>query len=196
MRYISIVIGWISCLLVSACATRIPEEPTGNRGTYEPPTSPTIVIENLRNAVIEKNMQNFMLCLADPSRSSFAYRFEPSAEAGARYQAVFLNWSVTKERQAFLSMASKLAVDQQPQLSFANSQVAFSSPDSLVWVAEYSLTAQLVLTSLPSTLSGTIALTICPEQSGLWSIARWSDARRPSDTTEATWSLLKGQLSN
>jgi len=178
------------------CATRTPEEPSGNRGTYEPPTSPSIVIENLRNAVIEKNMQNFMLCLADPSRSPFSYTFEPSAEAGARYQAVFMNWSVTKERQAFLSMTSRLAADQQPQLLFSNSQVAFSSPDSLVWVAEYVLTAQLGLTSLPSTLSGIIALTICPEQSGLWSIARWSDARRPSDTTEATWSLLRGQLSN
>jgi len=186
----------IALMLLASCATRTPEEPTGNRGTYEPPTSPGIVIENLRNAVIEKNMQNFMLCLADPSRSSFAYRFEPSAEAGARYQAVFMNWAVTKERQAFLSMTARLAADQQPQLLFANSQVAFSSPDSLVWVAEYTLTAQLGLTSLPSTLSGTIALTICPEQSGLWSIVRWSDARRPSDTTEATWSLLKGQLSN
>lgn len=178
------------------CATRTPEEPSGNRGTYEPPTSPNIVIENLRNAVIEKNMQNFMLCLADPSRSPFSYTYEPSAEAGARYQAVFMNWSVTKERQAFLSMTSRLAADQQPQLLFSNSQVAFSSPDSLVWVADYVLTAQLGLTSLPSTLSGIIALTICPEQSGLWSIARWSDARRPSDTTEATWSLLRGQLSN
>ena len=178
------------------CATRTPEEPSGNRGTYEPPTSPNIVIENLRNAVIEKNMQNFMLCLADPSRSPFSYTYEPSAEAGARYQAVFMNWSVTKERQAFLSMTSRIAADQQPQLLFSNSQVAFSSPDSLVWVAEYVLTAQLGLTSLPSTLSGIIALTICPEQSGLWSIARWSDARRPSDTTEATWSLLRGQLSN
>jgi hypothetical protein len=183
-------------LVLWGCATRTPEEPSGNRGTYEPPTSPSIVIENLRNAVTEKNMQNFMLCLADPSRSSFSYTYEPSAEAGARYQAVFMNWSVTKERQAFLSMTSRLATDQQPQLVFSNSQVAFSSPDSLVWVAEYVLTAQLGLTSLPSTLSGTIALTICPEQSGLWSIARWSDARRPSDTTEATWSLLKGQLSN
>lgn len=182
--------------LIGGCATRTPEEPSGDRGTYEPPTSPLIVVDNLRNAVIEKNTQNFTLCLADPSRSSAAYAFEPSAEVGARYQAVFASWSVDRERQSFLSMISRLPVDQRPTLVFANTQVAFSSPDSLVWVSDYELTVRLNITALPSLLTGTMALTVTPEKSGLWSISRWRDAKRPGDTVESTWSLLKGQLSN
>ncbi len=189
-----LLLGWT--LLVGGCATRTPEEPSGDRGTYEPPTSPLIVIDNLRNAVIEKNTQNFMLCLADPTRSSVPYGFEPSAEVGARYQAVFSSWSIDKERQAFLSMTSRLALDQRPSLIFSNTQVAFSSPDSLVWVSDYELRAQLNISTLPSLLTGTMALTITPERSGLWSISRWRDAKRPGDTVESTWSLLKGQLSN
>lgn len=186
----------IIAILLTSCATRTPEEPTGNRGTYEPPTSPSIVIENFQYAVIEKNTQNFMLCLADQSRSRYPYVFEPSAEAGARFQAVFASWSVTKEQQAFLSMIARLPTDQNLGLEFDNSNIAFASPDSTVWVSDYTLTAQLGIASLPTVLNGTMVLSITPEVSGLWSISRWSDAKRPTDTVESTWSLLKAQLSN
>ena len=186
----------IISLFIVACGTRTPEEPTGNRGTYEPPTSAAIVISNFRSAVIEKNTQNFMLCLADPTRSRYPYLFEPSAEVGARFQAVFASWMINKEQQAFLSMISRLTIDQGLGLEFENSQNSFSSPDSTVWVSDYILTAPLGIANIPSTLNGTIVLTITPEVSGTWSISRWSDARRPTDTTESTWSLLKAQLSN
>ena len=186
----------IAVLVVSSCATRTPEEPTGNRGTYEPPTSPQIVIENFRNAVIEKNTQNFMLCLADPTRSRATYVFEPSAEVGARFQAIFQSWSLHRERQAFLSLIARLPTDVSLGLEFTNGSVAFSSPDSLVWVGEYRLSTKLDLAGVPNVLTGTMVLSIQPEASGLWSIARWGDAKRAADTLESTWSILKAQLSN
>ncbi len=182
--------------VICGCATRTPEEPTGNRGTYEPPTSPQIVIENFRYAVIEKNMQNFMLCLADPSRSRVPFIFEPSAEAGARFQAIFQSWSLDKERQAFLSVIARLPTDVTLGLEFSNGSVAFSSPDSLVWVGDYRLSTKLDLAGVPNVLTGTMVLSIRPEVSGLWSITRWRDARRTGDTLESTWSVLKAQLSN
>ena len=186
----------IAVLVVSSCATRTPEEPTGNRGTYEPPTSPQIVIENFRNAVIEKNTQNFMLCLADPTRSRATYVFEPSAEVGARFQAIFQSWSLNRERQAFISLIARLPTDVSLGLEFTNGSVAFSSPDSLVWVGEYRLSTKLDLAGVPNVLTGTMVLSIQPEASGLWSIARWGDAKRTADTLESTWSILKAQLSN
>lgn len=186
----------LSVLVLASCTTRTPEEPTGNRGTYEPPTSPQIVIENFRNAVIEKNTQNFMLCLADPSRSRVPYVFEPSAEAGARFQAIFQSWSITKEQQAFLSIIARLPTDVGLGLEFTNANIAFSSPDSLVWVGDYRLSTKLDLAGVPNVLTGTMVFSIRPETSGLWSITRWSDARRTGDTLESTWSILKAQLSN
>jgi hypothetical protein len=154
------------------------------------------VIENFRNAVIEKNTQNFMLCLADPSRSRFSYVIEPSAEVGARFQSIFQSWSITKEQQAFLSIIARLPTDVSLGLEFTSGTVAFSSPDSLVWVGDYRLSTKLDLAGVPNVLTGTMVLSIRPESSGLWSITRWSDAKRAADTLESTWSILKAQLSN
>lgn len=180
-----------------SCATRTPEDPIGSRGTFTPPTSPSIVIENFRAAVSEKNTENFMLCLSDvTSRSKYPYIFEPSAEARARYLSLFNTWSVQKERQAFLSMISRLDAGERPSLTFINSNVSFSSPDSTVYVTDYELVVDHGITTIPTTLVGTMVLAITPEPSGQWSISRWTDAKRPTDTVESTWSLLKAQLTN
>jgi hypothetical protein len=155
------------------------------------------VIENFRAAVSEKNTENFMLCLSDvTSRSKYPYSFEPSAEARARYQSLFASWAVQKERQAFLSMISRLDADERPTLTLVNSNVSFSSPDSTVYVTDYELVVDHGITTIPTTLVGTMVLAITPEPSGQWSISRWTDAKRPTDTVESTWSLLKAQLTN
>ena len=184
-------------LTLTACTTRTPEEPSGNRGTFVPPTSPSIVLDNLRNAVAEKNTENYMLCLADQdSRSSYLYLFEPSAEARARFQTLFELWSLQKERQSFLSMISRLTPEQRPLLNMSNIDVNFTSPDSTVYVTDYELIVDHGIITIPTTLRGTMVLAITPEPSGQWSISRWTDAKRTSDTTESTWSLLKAELSN
>ncbi len=184
-------------LVVGGCATRTPEDPTGSRGTFQPPTSPSIVLENLVAAVGEKNTENYMLCLADPmTRSQYPFEFEPSAEARARFQSLFDEWTTSKERQSFLSMISRLNVDQRPQLFLLNTDVNFSSPDSTVYTSDYELNVDHGITSIPTTLTGTLVFVVTPEQSGQWSISRWTDAKRSSDTVESTWSLLKAQLTN
>ncbi len=184
-------------LMAVSCHTRTPEDPTGSRSSFTPPTSPDIVLDNFRNAVIEKNTENFMLCLADPtSRSRYPYSFEPSAEVRARFATLFTRWSLQSERQAFLSMLARLTQDDRPSLEFTNASVAFSSPDSTVYVTDYTLRVNHGLSSLPTTLNGTMALTITPETTGQWSISSWRDAKRTSDTVESTWSLIKAQLSN
>jgi hypothetical protein len=187
----------LSLFCLFSCSTRTPEDPIGSRGTFVPPTSPSIVIENFRAAVSEKNTENYMLCLSDPTtRSRYVYAFEPSAEARARFQSLFGTWSLLKERQSFVSMISRLSADVRPTLTFINSNFSFSSPDSSIFVTDYELVVEHGLTSIPTTLAGTMVLAITPEPSGLWSISRWTDAKRPTDSVEVTWSLLKAQLTN
>ena len=187
------MLSWLAC----SCTTRTPQEPTGSRGTYSPPTTPGTVLENFRNAITEKNTENLMLTLADVnSRSRYAYVFEPSAEAMARYQSLFSTWSVDKERQSFLSLLARLPTDQFPQLSLPSVTINYSSPDSTVYVANYELRVNHNMVTVPTLLTGTMVLTITPESSGLWSISRWRDARLPSDTVESTWSVLKAALTN
>ncbi len=190
-------IGLFATLILCGCQTRTPEDPTAARGSFTPPTSASVVIDNFRNAVIEKNTENFMLCLADaPSRSNYPYVFEPSSEVGSRFSTLFNSWSTQKERQAFLSFVSRLASEERPILEYLSSNVAFTSPDSIVFVSDYTLTAPIIVTGIPTTLTGTMIFTITPEPSGLWSISRWSDSKRAADTSESTWSVLKAQLSN
>lgn len=189
-------IAALSCLLIG-CSTRTPEEPSGGRSSFLPPTAPSIVIENFLNAIAEKNTENFLLCLSDVStRSRYPYVFEPSAEVGARFGSLFDRWSTQAERQAFLSLISRLPNERAPVLTLTSTNIAFSSPDSTVYVADYLLQAEHGITSIPTSLTGTLVLTITPETSGQWSISTWRDARRSTDSTEATWSLLKAQLSN
>jgi len=184
-------------LLAVACGTRTPESPTGTRINFVPPTTPTTVVENFRNAVLDKNTENFVQCLADEqSRSRYPFVFEPSAEVGARFGTLFTRWGPQAERQAFLSLISRLAPEQSPSLELTSFSTAFSSPDSTVFVMDYELRAAHGVTAIPQTLNGTMVLTVTPELSGLWSISSWRDAKRPSDTIEATWSLLKAQFSN
>lgn len=192
-----ILILLLGALVVGGCATRTPEDPTGSRGTFQPPTSPSIVLENFVAAVSEKNTENYMLCLADQTtRSRLPFVFEPSAEARARFVTLFTEWSTAKERQSFLSMISRLNVDQRPQLYLLNTDVNFSSPDSTVYTSDYELIVDHGITSIPTTLTGTLVFVVTPETSGQWSISRWTDAKRSSDTVESTWSLLKAQLTN
>ncbi|MCO6466888.1 MAG: hypothetical protein J5I53_09760 [Bradyrhizobiaceae bacterium] len=193
----SVIVTLLLSSVLPSCITRTPEEPTGSRGTYSPPTTPGTVLENFRNAVEEKNTENFMLTLADGnSRSKYPYVFEPSAEVMGRYQSLFAGWNTNNERQAFLSMIARLATDQRPRLTFIDVAVNYSSPDSTVYVTNYELQVQHNLSTVPTLLKGSMVLTVTPETSGLWSISRWRDARLPSDSIESTWSLLKASLTN
>jgi len=191
----AVITGFVVSGFVVGCSTRSPEDPTSARGTFAPPTSPGIVVDNFRNAVSEKNTENFMLCLADrTSRSSYDYRFEPSAEVRARFASLFDSWTLQSERQNFLSFIARLAPEQRPILELTNTNIAFSSPDSVVFVSDYALTSAIAIAGVPGTLTGTLIFTITPEPSGLWSISRWSDSRRAADTVETTWSVLKAAL--
>ncbi len=183
-------------MLVGGCSTRTPETPTSFGGEFIPPVSADIVLDNFIAAVNNVNTENYMLCLADATlRSPQPFRFEPSAEARARYQALYDTWSTDKERQSFLAMRSRIR-DNRPLLSLFNRTETFSSPDLKIFSMDYELIVDHDLSLVPRTLTGTMVLELQREDSGQWSIARWIDARRAADTVESTWSLLKAQLSN
>lgn len=179
-------------------STREPEPPTGGGQSFVPPTSPALVIENFRTAVKEKNAENFALCLADASRGDRTdYRFEPAAEVAARYAALFAAWNVVNERQAFISLMSKIPADTPPSLTISGGRFDVITQDSAVYLGDYLLTVNHTVAAVPVRAAGSIRLTIAPSPGGQWSIARWSDANpAAADTNTTTWSALKAQFSN
>lgn len=190
------VVALLLSVVLAACSTRTPENPTAFGGEFVPPVTADLVLENFVTAVNNVNTENYMLCLADATtRSPRPFVFEPSAEVRARYQALYDGWSNDKERQGFLAMRSRIR-NNRPLLSLFNRTETFSSPDLKVFSMDYELIVDHDLSAIPRTLSGTMVLEVQRENTGLWSISRWIDARRSADTIESTWSLLKAQLSN
>ena len=95
----SIVVCWL--MLASGCnlfEPRDPEPPSQSSDSFIPPTDPDIVIENLQNAIAQKNSVNYVRCIADPSRTARLFEFFPSPDAGSRYASVFATWTVDQEK--------------------------------------------------------------------------------------------------
>ncbi len=179
-------------------STREPELPTSGGQTFTPPTSPYIVVENLKTAVKEKNAESFIQCLADTSRGDrFAYRFEPAAEIAARYASLFLTWNMVSERQTFISLMSKIPADTPPSLIISNDRFDVITQDSAIYTGDYVLTVNHSISAAKTRGVGIIRLTIAPNNLGQWSIIRWNDgAPIIANPSYATWSELKAQFSN
>lgn len=194
MKYLTCIflIFLIGCGLFE---TRDSESPHSNSSTFVPPTSANIVVENLRNSILDKNPDNYVACLFNNPDSDLEYSFMPSTQASAVYQSIFDNWQVNDERLSFLSMTSNLPTELKPDLIWSNARYEVLLPDSAVYVADYYLNIPHNSESIAKSFSGTMQLTIIPETGGLWSIIRWIDRYKTSDTLE-TWSFAKAQFYN
>jgi hypothetical protein len=200
--------GTSSCALFS---TRTPETPDTRRTSFQPPTSPQLVIANLLNAIREKNAENYLQCMVSETSSGTGsstgasasagrvFVFEPSAEAAARFAAVFVGWNTSRERQAFLAMVARIPSTAAPVVGFSNDRFEVLLPDSAVYVADYLLQPNYLLSGVPSSFQGKVRLSISALQGGFWGISRWSDQATASATasaTSASWSVLKAQFAN
>ncbi len=185
----------LSCSLFE---TRTPEDPSGSTSSFQQPTSELIVISNLQNSVKESNTDNFMRCLADTTQGARRnFHFEPSSEALASYTEQFKVWTLQNERQAFNSMASKVASTTRSELVLSNGRFELRVPDSAVYISDYILRVPHSSASISKIAAGYLRLTIVPNQLNQWSIERWTDAKSGSnDSIPTTWSVLKAQFAN
>ncbi|MBL7998793.1 MAG: hypothetical protein JNL32_09170 [Candidatus Kapabacteria bacterium] len=199
--YTSIIAVALLSFVLSGCnlfSTRTPEPPAGNTTSFLQPTSELIVLQNFQSSISDKSTENFLLCLSDTAQSAKQqFKFEPSAEAGARYADLFARWVLQNERQAFFSMISKLTSGTKPSLELNNGRFDIRVPDSAVYVADYRLSIPHTVSTIPTLATGTLRLTIVPNQFNQWSIQRWVDQRTTAaDSTTASWSTLKAQFVN
>ncbi len=184
---------------ISACdmfSTRNPEEPDRGKSSYVPPTSPSIVVSNFISAIAEKNVENYLLCFADTSKSDkFYFQFKPTADAFSLYSSIFANWSIHSERNYFNKLINNIPADILPQISFKNTRFEVLLPDSAVFVADYELNIKHLINSVKKHFNGRLQFAIYPRDNGLWSIKSWYDYDVNKDTVQS-WSFLKAQLAN
>ncbi len=200
MNYLKFIMCAISLVSVAGCDifnTRNPEEPDTGRSSFQPPTQPSVVVSNLKNAIGEKNIDNYLLCLSGSTVDStnVKFIFQPSVEGNTLFPGIFENWGIDNEKKYFNSLKSKMPADVNPLIVLKNERFGVSQPDSVVVSYEYYIKINFIDNSIGSEYSGTMQLTMIPQKNGLWSIYRWQDIKSQADTADS-WSILKGNMIN
>jgi hypothetical protein len=182
-------------LLLSGCnlfEPRDPEEPDTSRLDFVPPTEPSIVIDNLQNAIDQKSVANYTACFPDAGTGGQAFVFVPSAEASAQYGSALSSWGAAQEQAYFQNLIARSASN-----AFANLQLAQKSQlvtaDSVVYSYDYVFTFEHSETGFPKTARGNLQFALAPDAGNRWSIYRWIDFKTGDDIT---WSMFKGKFSN
>jgi hypothetical protein len=175
-----ITMGLLS-LQCSLFETREPEHPSQSSFHFDPPTQPEIVISNLRYAVEEKNVANYMNCFVDPLSTTRTFRFAPSTDG-----ASLGPWTLADERAYFQNLTTSTGDNGFSQLTLTLRNNPFPI-DTVRYEYGYSLTFMHSKPGVPTTVLGHMELSLGRESNGSWAIYAWADYKDSS----ATWSRLK-----
>jgi hypothetical protein len=182
-------------ILFSGCnifQTRTPEPPQQGRSDFLPPTSPDIVVQNLQNAISDRNVINYIACFSDPTSGGQSFSFMPSPRAASQYRAIFQNWDISSEQSYFNNLISQSSTSSSSALVLSSIQLV-PYTDSAYYSANYTLLWPNKVASNLQQVQGNLQFYLGVNPNGSWSIYRWVDSGT-SDTVK-TWSDLKAQFS-
>ncbi|MBI5403227.1 MAG: hypothetical protein HY959_07480 [Ignavibacteriae bacterium] len=193
LRKINIL--FLLALLYSGCGLfglRDVETPTEPRSTFTPPTTPDIVLSNLTNAIIDKDINNYLQCIVDTATSTKKFVYTADIASQIQYP-VFQNWQLVNERNYFYNLLA-LTGAQSTSLLFASNVITNTYSDSAVYDMEYLLRFDHQKTTVAKTLTGKLRFIMVMNSKNLWAISRWIDFK--SVESDTTWSVLKANFSN
>ncbi len=192
-------------LLLTGCdaifGTREPEEPDENisRSLWQQPTSPGIVLENLKNAFSERNEENYLRSLADSTSSEREFLFIPSKEAAVNNPGAFQGWGLNEERVYINLLFSESSLPEGviSSLEFTSFEEPSIPSDSALFEEIYELELEHTLENVPPKMMGIAKFRMARSDDGNWSIYRWEDLAfsNDNDTLDLpTWSELKARV--
>ncbi|MCS7053684.1 MAG: hypothetical protein NZM09_08110 [Ignavibacterium sp.] len=180
-----IIFSLVSCDLFN---TREPQAPDQGRSNFIPPTEPQIVIQNLKNSFIDKNVQNYLACLVDTIFVNKKFKFLPSSEAASSFAFLVLDWNIADERKYFNSVVSKVPKDFPISLNLNDENYSSLTADTLVYTASYFINVPHS-SSEPKNYAGNVQFNLVRDSRSNWSIYYWKDTR---SSNLPSWSELKG----
>ncbi len=166
-----------------------PDKQTG--GSWQPPTTPEQVLENMEQAVLERNADNYIRCLSDSTQGDRSFRFVPDEETRNVYPGVFDDWDLQEEKRVFREMENSVPTDSILQLVFAEERERVEFTDSARIEVRYTLRAHHTRTEMDREATGRARFTFARNDQRNWVIYRWEDYR---DEERMTWSQLKATL--
>ena len=169
--------------------TREPEEPEVGRSTWIPPRRPEMVLENLRNAILEQNVENYLRCLSDTSNQARRFQFLADPLVASENPGTFETWSKDDERAYFSQIRALTPQDSLHFLALVPVQTT-QFADSALFVQDYTLTVRHTQQEqgVPGQVSGQARFWIGVNDFGDWAIYRWADRALG---VQPTWSVLK-----
>jgi hypothetical protein len=182
-------------LALAACGvleTRTPQPPAQTSSTFVPATSPSIVLDNLINAVRERNTDNYIRCLVDSNFSDKRFSFVPTQQAQSIYAIKFNSWSLSSERGYFENLKSQTPSTATALLFFSSQKFEGVQSDSALFTGAYDLVFQHDQSGVSQEAKGTLQFYLATDRNKLWSIYRWIDLQTGSDFS---WSEMKGRFS-
>ncbi|MBN2411843.1 hypothetical protein JXQ31_09125 [candidate division KSB1 bacterium] len=147
---------------------------------------------NLRNAILEKNISNYMRCLADTSNSSKSYLYIADPAVVNQNPGLFNNWGKENELIYLNQLMLYLPKDSASVFTIISSRED-TYQDSVILIQEYSLKVHFKCEdqNCPRDMQGQAEFRLVRTPEDLWYIHRWRD----NATGDApTWSSLKAKF--
>lgn len=183
---LSLPLLFYSCDLFS---TRDAETPDQGRSNFEPPVQPSIVIQNLKNSLTDKNIQNYISCFVDTIFTKQRFSFSASSEAAAVYQIFLQGWGLNEEQRYISSVFAKVPSEFPVSLTLNQENYSNLSGDSLVYTAAYFLNVPAIGNQNSSNYGGNLQFNMVRDSRSEWVIYFWKDTK---SQTLPSWSELKG----
>ena len=169
------------------------EPPSQGVSRRVPATQPEMVLTNLKSAVAERNLENYMKCFADSVGGGKRFRFVPDPTTQIQNPGVFANWNLESERRYANYLFSQIPKDSTASLVFGlETEQTYVKQDTTVFIRDYTLNVHHTLSGdqYPRKATGRSEFHLCQVQ-GEWVIFYWND-RRSSDQT--CWSDIKASF--
>ena len=177
--------------LASGCGlfeTRSPEDPSQSPSFYVPPTVANLVIDNLRNSIIQQSPDTYIRCFIDSG-----YRYIPSAPGASRFPSAFIGWTKQEEDNYFRNLVSHKAAPFFSNL-FTDEVVFEPQGDSTIYSSRYTYSFDHDDASFPNTSRGRLRMVLRRTADGTWAIAEWRDDEEID--TVFTWTDFRGKFRN
>jgi hypothetical protein len=181
-------IFFISC--TNPFSTRSAEKPQADKNTdiFDQPTRSEVVLSNLRYALNEKNLSNYMSCFIDTSFSqSFTFCFKPDESIPSER---FQGWSIQDEENYLRNVfnnAQNISFEflDKENITFTPISTAIDSVQTSPFAYELKVEFKE-----PVTYSGIARMKLIKNSNSLWAIYYWEDTRNAENYSN-TWSVLK-----
>jgi len=182
---------------ISGCnifQTRTPQPPQQSKSNFIPPKTYDIVVQNLKYAIAEKNLVNYLYCLSDTNFGARKFSFVPALDIYVHYQQIFIDWDKNNsERNYFNNLIALSSSTSSPVLTLSSENYVLLGSDSVKYTANYVLLWQNNTSGAPQQAEGNLQFFLGIDQNRNWSIYRWIDLKLADSLT--TWGEMKAKFS-